>query len=640
MRSWLTLTTLATITLAACDLAGTPTEPAENPPQFGVSPVPPGAFVVNDGGADCPAGAIATHATISAAVAAAPEFSTIYVCPGNYLEIVEIDKVLWVFGPQHDVDARTRGGEPEAVVGTAGGAFRVRSSQVQIKGFTIAGATGAAGVDVDAATTTTLIANNIIEGNTFGIYLNSAGPTASFVFQNAIRDNNAPGAHSGHGIYADQGTIHVNITQNVFAGHAAGATRFEGPAGSQSRINVVANTLENEAPMTFFRASDVYFEANSILDAASDGIVLGGGTAGVGVYYNRFLGGAGSAIRVTDGGSGANSGLVIVESCFVGNAWAVHIDAAAHNGGIYAEGSWWGQAGGPDVNGAGPGAGDAIRDPDGLIDYSPWQTIAPPECGALDDEGPVTSNVTASANPVPIGAGFQLSALVDDAKTGGSTIASAEYAVNGGVWTGLGASDGAFNATAESVSGSLVAPPAPAVLTICVRGTDAAGNTGSAACTVVAVYDASAGFVTGGGWIASPAGACLITGECASAEGRATFGFVARYQKGATAPIGATQFLFHAGEFHFSSTSYDWLVVAGPRAQFKGWGTVNDGGDYGFILTAIDGDVSGGGGADRLRLKVWERATGTLVYDNQLGDDDDVLPSVGLGGGSIVVHTK
>lgn len=639
MRKRLLLATLTALPLAACDLADTPTEPAGNPPQFGVSAVPSGALVVNDGGADCPAGAIATHATISAAVAAAPVFSTIYVCAGNYPEIVEIDKVLWVFGAQHDADARTRTGEPEAVIGTAGGAFRVRSSQVQIKGFTITGGIGGPGIDVDAATSATFIANNIIVGNTFGIHLNAAGPVGSFVFQNAIRNNNAPGSHSGHGIYGDQGTIHINITQNHFTGHTAGAVRFEGPAGSQSRINVVANWLENEAPMTFHHVSDLYFEANTILDAVSDGIVLGGGIAGAGISYSRFLGGAGSAIRITDDGSGASSGLFMVENCFVGNAWAVDMDAAAHNGGIYAEGSWWGQAGGPDVNGGGPGGGDAIRDPDGLIDYSPWQTVAPPECGTVDDEGPVTSNVAAAANPVPTGSSFQLGALVDDALTGGSTIASAEYAVNGGAWSALGASDGAFDATAEGVSGPFVAPSTPAVLTICVRGTDAAGNTGAPECNVVAVYDASAGFVTGGGWIASPAGACLLTGECSAAEGRATFGFVARYQKGASTPSGETQFLFHAGGFRFGSTWYDWLVVAGARAQFKGRGTVNGAGDYGFLLTAIDGEVSGGG-VDRLRLKVWDHATGTVIYDNQLGDADDASPTTGLGGGSIVVHAK
>jgi hypothetical protein len=42
------------------------------------------------------------------------------------------------------------------------------------------------------------------------------------------------------------------------------------------------------------------------------------------------------------------------------------------------------------------------------------------------------------------------------------------------------------------------------------------------------------------------------------------------------------------------------LVIAGARAQYKGLGTVNGSGNYGFLLTAIDGQVNGGGGVDKL----------------------------------------
>lgn len=52
----------------------------------------------------------------------------------------------------------------------------------------------------------------------------------------------------------------------------------------------------------------------------------------------------------------------------------------------------------------------------------------------------------------------------------------------------------------------------------------------------VVVYDPNGGFVTGGGWINSPAEACPVL--CEGAWGRANFGFVSKYQKGATVPIG------------------------------------------------------------------------------------------------------
>ena len=156
----------------------------------------------------------------------------------------------------------------------------------------------------------------------------------------------------------------------------------------------------------------------------------------------------------------------------------------------------------------------------------------------------------------------------------------------------------------------------------------------------VVVYDAAAGFVTGGGWIMSPEGACHWTGCLAngSTTGKATFGFVSRYTKGANVPDGSTEFQFKAGGLTFSSTSYDWLVVAGSRAQYKGVGTINGAGGYRFLITAIDGQLHPSGGSDRFRIKIWEQATSTVVYDNQRGESDDSSSSTALGGGSIVIH--
>src|SRR5262249_58502429 len=123
----------------------------------------------------------------------------------------------------------------------------------------------------------------------------------------------------------------------------------------------------------------------------------------------------------------------------------------------------------------------------------------------------------------------------------------------------------------------------------------------------VVVYDPSAGFVTGGGWINSPAGAYPAN---PGLTGKATFGFVSKYQSGNSVPTGNTEFQFRAGDFNFKSTSYDWLVVGGAKARFKGTGTVNGSGSYGFMLTAIDGDVSGGGGVGKFRIRIWNKDTG------------------------------
>jgi hypothetical protein len=182
----------------------------------------------------------------------------------------------------------------------------------------------------------------------------------------------------------------------------------------------------------------------------------------------------------------------------------------------------------------------------------------------------------------------------------------------------------------------------PGVYLVTLTVTDDDGGVGiatqvGALTAMIIIYDPNAGFVTGGGWIISPTGAYVGNPD---ATGKASFGFVSKYQNGAKAPTGETEFNFQSAGFNFHSSSYDWLVVSGARAQYKGSGTINGSGDYAFLLTAIDGQVSGGGGTDRIRLKVWNKATNAIIYDNQIGASDSTDPTTVIGGGSIVIHSK
>src|SRR5262249_13722958 len=156
------------------------------------------------------------------------------------------------------------------------------------------------------------------------------------------------------------------------------------------------------------------------------------------------------------------------------------------------------------------------------------------------------------------------------------------------------------------------------VYTVTLTVTDNHGASGDSVFQYVVIYDPSAGFVTGGGWITSPAGAYVAN---PALTGKATFGFEAKYQHGANIPTGNTQFHFDVATLDFHSTSYDWLVVGGAKAQFKGSGQINNTGNDGFLLTAIDGALAGGG-PDKFRIKMWDKNTGNLIYDNQLGASD------------------
>jgi PKD repeat protein len=168
------------------------------------------------------------------------------------------------------------------------------------------------------------------------------------------------------------------------------------------------------------------------------------------------------------------------------------------------------------------------------------------------------------------------------------------------------------------------------VYPVTVTVTDDDGDADTETYEFIVIYDPDGGFVTGGGWIWSEAGWCQLDDLCAGAEGRARFGFVSRYKKGATVPTGNTEFVFKAGSLSFQSDNYDWLVVTGgDSAKFKGSGTINGLGDYKFMLWADDGET------DTFRIRIWEEdelGNETDVYDN--GFDQEI------GGGSIVVHAK
>ncbi|HEY9246542.1 MAG TPA: PKD domain-containing protein [Candidatus Methanoperedens sp.] len=64
----------------------------------------------------------------------------------------------------------------------------------------------------------------------------------------------------------------------------------------------------------------------------------------------------------------------------------------------------------------------------------------------------------------------------------------------------------------------------------------------------VVIYDPTGGFVTGGGWIESPAGAYLSD---PSLEGRVNFGFVSKYKPGTTVPTGQAEIQFQVANFNF-----------------------------------------------------------------------------------------
>lgn len=236
----------------------------------------------------------------------------------------------------------------------------------------------------------------------------------------------------------------------------------------------------------------------------------------------------------------------------------------------------------------------------------------------IDAENPVISSITVPVDPVALGTPVNVSANNSD----NCGIVSTTW-----YW-----GDGSNSPTGSHIYAM------PGVYQVSLSVTDAAGNSVLAlAANYVVVYDPSAGFVTGGGWIQSPPGAYSADPNL---TGKANFGFVSKYKKGSNVPEGNTEFQFKAGDLNFKSYVYEWLVIAGANAKFKGSGHINGQGDYDFMLTGNDGDLLGQPGPDQFRIKIWDRQNGGVIYDNKQGSDETGYNAQDIAGGSITIHSS
>jgi hypothetical protein len=266
--------------------------------------------------------------------------------------------------------------------------------------------------------------------------------------------------------------------------------------------------------------------------------------------------------------------------------------------------------------------------------------------GQIVNGPPVITNIIADPAAIPAGGTTTVTASFSDPNTADTHTCIASLKKDGVIQPGSPTTL-VTEAGGSGTCKTTLALTAVGVYEVSITVKDGGGLSASAF-TLVAVYDPSAGFVTGGGWITSPVYPSLLYMQV---SGRANFGFVSKYKKGSSTPDGQTEFQFQAGSLNFHSVSYDWLVVSGAgssKAQFKGRGTINGTGDYNFLLTGIDGDSLPGSSPDyridKFRIKIMNRnpdgTDATTVYDNQLGQSDSGDAATVLGGGSIQIQAK
>tara|TARA_R100001369_G_scaffold21881_4_gene39791 strand:- start:40031 stop:43435 length:3405 start_codon:yes stop_codon:yes gene_type:complete len=239
----------------------------------------------------------------------------------------------------------------------------------------------------------------------------------------------------------------------------------------------------------------------------------------------------------------------------------------------------------------------------------------------------VTIDASNSSTPVPLNQPANLTATVSPAVAGVNVTFSVTDEANATVYTTTVLTNGSGMATATTGNLGTVGV---------LKVTATAGIGCSISTAYIPVYDASGSFVTGGGWIMSPAGAYKAD---ITLTGKANFGFVSKYKKGSSQVEGNTEFQFKAGNLNFKSMLHESgsLVISGNKATYRGDGTINGVPGFKFTLVALDGDFNSGTAPDQFRIKIWG-ASG-IIYDNGLGADDNSDVSTALGGGSIVIHT-
>ena len=328
--------------------------------------------------------------TISAAVAAAMPGDTIKVCPGLYLEQVQINKNnLTLQGAQFGVDARTRAFAPanESIIDDPCGPVQIMADKVVLDGFTVQGSTlpdpcflsgiwtnpGFSGTDGGHR-----ILNNIVQNNISGIELDSTCINPSLVQFNLIQNNNNPGPGSGNAVQTNFGLCNATMVSNKFSGHTNSSILVVAPSSS---IAISSNELVGGTPerivLAFTTMSSI--TGNVSIGSTSSGTVrLFGNNSNVAINSNTLFNGV-RGIRVDDPFSiGANSGITAHFNCIDGNTVAgMQVDSGGHSGTLKAENNWWGSANGPTNPNNPGGTGDALIDPDGVVNFIPFLKSCP-----------------------------------------------------------------------------------------------------------------------------------------------------------------------------------------------------------------------------------------------------------------------
>lgn len=629
------------------------------------------------------------YVTIGAAITAANAGDTIIVHDGTYTENVDVNKSLTiqsVNGAASTIVEAANSGDH---------VFEIYADHVNISGLTVKNATGSrkAGIMVWGTDAFAHISNVCCSNNWAGIYLSGDSNTligntvsgnvcgmALYGSSYNVLSSNTVDSNSNYGILVAEGSDHNTLTDNIVKNNAMGGIWLQ---QSSNNNTIAGNTTENQWGGIGLDegCSANIVQSNNIAGNTNVGVFLrysDGNIVSANMVSNNLYG-----VDIQYANDNAVTGNTIADNVWGGITlrWSSHntiSDNDVRNNGLEGPSSPTPGYGGITVDYPScpyPSQGNVVYH-NNFINNQPLQAWDDGIANIWDDGYPSGGNYWSDYEGVDEMRGSSQDQL------GGDGIGDTPYdgilgsanntdrypfmresgwanqppvaAAGGPYLVGIGSTvtlDGGassdpdgdslqyrwdFDGDGDWDTGWLSEPTVDttvdayatagiynAVLSV----TDNKGPESTDTAMVV-VYDPSAGFVTGGGWIYSEAG-CYQSDP--TVAGKATFGFVSKYKKGATVPTGQTEFQFKVANLNFHSDDYDWLVVnqGGTNAQFKGSGTINGSGDYKFMLWAGDDDP------DTFCIKIWEEdesGNEAVIYDNGFNQE--------IGGGSIVIHAK
>jgi len=161
--------------------------------------------------------------------------------------------------------------------------------------------------------------------------------------------------------------------------------------------------------------------------------------------------------------------------------------------------------------------------------------------------------------------------------------------------------------------------------TISVTVTDSTNLSDTSAFPAYVLVYGTSGRLVSTSSVNTPAGAFKAD---SSFTGVASFSFQPDWRNNAV-PTGQFHLDLSNGALHVDGTVFEWLYINGNEAHFQGVGTATIGGTtktVGITGSAIDGNLSGGNGIDKVRIRIFDPLLGgqfdpgALIYDNMCTD--------------------